>query len=295
MEKENTRFGMKIMNMIHLLKASLFTLACVAAVAVYGQTPSAKPAYGYDSTHGHYFEAAKDTRLYYEIYGSGDPVLLLHGGVYGYINEFASFIEELSKTNQVICLATRGHVKSDVGHEPYTYDQRAADAKKLLDHLQIGRVAVIGFSDGGYSAYRMAANYPATVNKLVVIGAGDRPQGTSEGVTYSAAELMKTSSSYFKKRVAAMREPARWDESLQMLNKLYSEAVVSSETFIKIKCPVLLVAGDRDDFSPPASVLKAHQSLTDSRLAVIPGCGHVVFGCNWPAVWDCINPFLQKK
>jgi pimeloyl-ACP methyl ester carboxylesterase len=271
----------------------LSMLAFCAVITVNGQTIT--PAYGYDSLRGKYFEVARDTKLYYEVYGEGQPVLLLHGGVYGYIDEFEYFITELSKTNRVICLATRGHVKSDIGHEPYTYDQRASDAKKLLDHLGIDSAMVIGFSDGGYAAYRLAANYPAVVRRMVVIGAGDRPAGSKEGATYSAEALMKSSGNYFKKRLAVMREPERWNESLQMLNKLYAEGVTSTETFTKIKCPVLLLAGDRDNFSPPASLLKAQQGIANSQLAIVPGCGHVVMYCNWPAVWNSVLPFLKKK
>jgi pimeloyl-ACP methyl ester carboxylesterase len=106
---------------------------------------------------------------------------------------------------------------------------------------------------------------------------------------------MKSSGAYFKKRVAAMREPQRWDESLQMLNKLYAEGVTSTETFSMIKCTTLLLAGDADNFSTPASMLKAHDSIKDAKLAIIPGCGHVVFYCNWPAVWNCVVPFLARR
>ena len=198
----------------------------------------------------------KKQKLYYEIYGEGEPVLMLHGGVYGYINEFEFFIDALSKNYRVICLGTRGHVKSDIGHEPFTYDQRAEDAKKLLIHLGINKATIIGFSDGGFSAYKLAANYPEYVEKMVVIGAGDSPEGSGVNYGYNEEKLMAEAGGYFKDRLEAMPEPDRWNESLQWLNKLYEQSVVSSGTFEKITCPVLLIAGDNDEYSDPESLLE---------------------------------------
>jgi pimeloyl-ACP methyl ester carboxylesterase len=113
--------------------------------------------YGYNKDAGKYFNVGNNTNLYYEIYGEGDPLLILHGGVFGYIDEFEYLIPKLVEKYQVICLATRGHVKSDIGNEPYTYEQRASDAYKLIQILDLDKVTIIGFSDGGFTAYKLAA------------------------------------------------------------------------------------------------------------------------------------------
>lgn len=248
--------------------------------------------YGYNTEAGAYFDVGNNTKLYYEIYGKGEPLLMLHGGVYGYIDEFAPLIPKLAEKYQVICLATRGHVKSDIGHEPFTYEQRASDAFKVIKHLELRKVTVIGFSDGGYSALKLAALYPEVVTKMVVMGAGDRAVKRKDPLHYSAEELMKSSGGYFKKRVSNMPEPNRWDESLKMLNDLYNNSIVSEETFKKIKCPVLIMSGDNDEYMSPESVLAAHSALADSRMSIIPECGHVIFYCNFPAVWESMKGFL---
>ena len=77
--------------------------------------------YGNNEKKGNYFDAGNNTKLYYETYGEGELVILLHGGVLGYIDELGSFISKLSKNYTVYCLATRGHGKSEIGHEPFTY------------------------------------------------------------------------------------------------------------------------------------------------------------------------------
>lgn len=151
----------------------LFCLLTGATLCSFGQPV----AYGNNPQAGHYYDTGS-AKLYYEIYGAGKPVVLLHGGVYGYIDEFEPFIKRLAETNRVICIATRGHGKSEIGHAPFTYAQRSDDAYKIIRSLTKDSVTVIGFSDGGYSGLTLAALHPELVKKLVAIGAGDhRPAG----------------------------------------------------------------------------------------------------------------------
>lgn len=249
--------------------------------------------YGYNDEAGKYFDVGNNTQLYYEIYGEGAPLLILHGGVFGYIDEFENLIPKLVEKYQVICLASRGHVKSDVGSEAYTYEQRASDAYKLIQLLGLKKVTVIGFSDGGFAAYKLAAIYPDVVEKMVVMGAGDDPKKEEPGTSsYSADNLMAEYGDHFQKRVEAMPEPDRWNESLMMLNDLYNNSYVSEETFKKIQCPVLVMSGDGDEYSGPEECLAVHNYLPDSRLSIIPGCGHVILYCNFPAVWESMKIFL---
>lgn len=249
--------------------------------------------YGYNEEAGAYFEVADDTRLYYETYGSGEPLVMLHGGVFGYIDEFSGLIPKLAERYRVICLATRGHVKSDIGHEPYTYEQRANDAYQLIQHLGLEKVTIIGFSDGGFTAYKLAALYPDVVEKIVVMGAADDPKKEGEAPTnYTAEVLLEAYEAYFKKRLEHMPEPERWGESLAMLSDLYNNNHISKPTFEKIKCPVLIMSGDSDYYSRPEQVIAAHSYIANSQASLIPGCGHVILDCNFPAVWESMKPFL---
>src|SRR6266705_2227271 len=83
--------------------------------------------YGNNPETGKYLNVG-DAKIYYEVYGHGKPLVLLHGGVYGYIDEFENFIPKPAEHFQVICIATRGHGKSEMGHSAFTYQQRAEDA-----------------------------------------------------------------------------------------------------------------------------------------------------------------------
>lgn len=246
---------------------------------IYGQNPEA----------GKYFDAG-GVKLYYETYGKGEPVLLLHGGVYGYISEFEYLIPKLAENHQVICLATRGHGKSEIGHQPFTFQQRADDAVKLLKHLKLDSTIVIGFSDGAASGLKMAATYPDMVIKLVAMGTGDRKTGNTERASYSAEGLSKSAGDYFAPLLKLMPEPQRWNESLTMLNDLYNNDHMSTETFQKIKCPVLMMAGDNDHVD---KVVSAFNQIPNAKLSIIPNCGHVILYCNFPAVWESMRGFVN--
>ena len=92
-----------------------------------------------------------------------------------------------------------------------------------------------------------------------------------------------------------MPEPGRWSECLDKLNKLYNDDPVSKETFEKIKCPVLVMSGDRDSYNTLEKVVTCANAIPGSQLSIIPGCHHVVFFCNFPAVWESVKPFLGIK
>ncbi|GAB3175175.1 alpha/beta fold hydrolase [Telluribacter humicola] len=273
------------------LTTLLLVLLTTWATAVLGQNSI---PYGNNPVAGKYHTLKDGTRLYYEVYGKGAPMVLLHGGVYGYIDEFAPFISKLSENYQVICIATRGHGKSENGKEPYTYQQRADDAYQVIRSITPDSVVVLGFSDGAYSGYKLAAIHPELVKKLIAIGAADNPKGSrKEKANYTPESLMSQSGQFFKTRLELMPQPEKWGESLSRLNVLYNEDYISRETFEKIKCPVLVMSGDRDGYHTVEGVVAASRMIPKSQLSIIPGCSHVVFYCNFPAVWEAISPFIK--
>src|ERR1041385_2874766 len=100
-------------------------LVVILVVAALGASAQKIP-YGNNPDAGLYYNFG-DANLYYEVYGEGPPLVMLHGGVYGGIDEFEPFIERFSKKFQVICIATRGHGKSELGKDPMSFQQRADD------------------------------------------------------------------------------------------------------------------------------------------------------------------------
>ena len=141
----------------------------------YSQTNTKIP-YGNNPKAGHYVQA-DDAKLYYEVYGEGEPLIILHGGILGYMDEMTDFIDRLQKDYQVIAMATRGHGKSEIGSKPITYERRANDVLAVINAVTQDSVTVLGFSDGAYTAYKVASLFPERVKKMVAIGAGEQTPG----------------------------------------------------------------------------------------------------------------------
>src|ERR1700721_2149745 len=150
---------------LYTLFAALLLLSCARA-----QNKPASVPYGANSEAGHYLQV-DDANIYYETYGSGGtPLILLHGGLYGYIEEFGDLISGLSKDRRVIAIATRGHGRSDIGTKPFSYALFAEDALAVIRHETSGKVDVLGFSDGAVTSYTLASVHPELVRRLGAIG-----------------------------------------------------------------------------------------------------------------------------
>ena len=254
---------------------------------------SATP-YGDNLKVGEYVQAG-DAKIYYEVYGAGEPILILHGGGVGSPYELGRILDELKKSHKLIVMSTRGHGRSEIGHEPLTYKQKADDALAVLDAVKIFEpIQILGFSDGAYTAYEIAALYPARVERITAIGAGTLKAGffSSE---ISLAELEKLDEKFFAAQKKIRPEPERWQEFLSDYMKFWSEQNIGAETFGKIKCPVLLIVGDEDDHAPVATVLEAHQLIKNSRLCVVPKAWHTAFLDNFDMTAAAIFQFVMRN
>ncbi|HEX8024024.1 alpha/beta hydrolase, partial [Mucilaginibacter sp.] len=139
--------------------------------------------YGNNPAAGNYLKVKDGTRIYYETYGMGRPLVLLHGGLYGEISEYENLIPVLSKNFMVIAIATRGHTKSEIGHQPYTYELMSDDAYSVIRYITKDSVTLIGFSDGAVIALDLTIRHPDLVKKLVFAG------GNVSAASYRPGEM----------------------------------------------------------------------------------------------------------
>jgi len=256
--------------LIMLISAFVIAL-CANAQVQYGNEPSA----------GSYYNTG-DARIYYEVYGKGSPVVLLHGGIYGYISDFDFLIPELSKKFMVIAIATRGHGKSELGHQPLSYSLFAEDSYKVIRHLTKDSVILIGFSDGAEQAYYIAANHPDAVKKMVAIGGNfGATDYNAEGKKFinalNAEYIEKNEQAFFSPRKKIMPEPARFDEFVNDMAAVWRDSVyVSKKIIATIRCPALIMAGENDG-CPVEQYTALYRLLQNGHLAIIPGSDHLVF------------------
>jgi len=209
----------------------------------------------------------KDAELYYEIYGQGDPLLLLHGNSQS-ISVFEKQIKELSKGYKVIAVDTRGQGKStDSSSDPLSYDLYAEDMKTLLDSLHIIKTNILGWSDGGNTGLIMASKYPDYVKKLAMTGACTDPNkavsvGTLKEVS-SAIESLKA------------KDDKKSAYQIKLFTMLLTEPHISPEALSRIKSPVLVMAGEKD------MILAKHTkyiaaNIINSELFIFKGASHYV-------------------
>lgn len=281
---------------------SIITIVILSISNLYGQQTlrrAFQPAnvvnkipYGNNPQAGHYVQT-EDAKIYYEVYGKGQPIVLLHGGLFGSTIEFADFIDQLKGQYQVIAISTRGHGKSELGTEPLTLEQRANDAMTVINAVTKDSVIVLGFSDGGYSAYKLGAMYPARVKKMIVIGAGEIRPGLRE-FKFTAKMAMEMDKPFWEQQLKLMPEPNRVEDLFTQVANCYNNVTVSKELLSTIKCPVLVMAGDNDGGNPVERVVSAARFIPNHQISIIPNTGHGCHNENFPATWASILPFLKK-
>jgi len=257
-------------------------------------------AYGVNDEAGRYLDVG-DAKIYYEVYGEGEPILLFHGGMLGYIDEFANFIPTLSKHHQVIAVATRGHGRSELGTRDLSYSLFANDAAKILEKEGGKRATIIGFSDGAITAYLFSAAYPSLTKKVVSMagGFGSRwfhKEALSSIKTLTAERLMQQYPSFVESRKNLSNEPERWDEFITKLNQVNLQEEYIPDSLAKtISCPVLIIGGDRDDYFRIENFVHVYQTIPNSELLIIPNCGHLGLLDKQNVFKDIIAPFVLNE
>jgi pimeloyl-ACP methyl ester carboxylesterase len=285
----------KMMGVCAAFAAMLFS-CCAQA-----QNKSETITYGANPAAGHYLRV-DDANIYYETYGAGGtPLVLLHGGLYGYIEEFGDLIAELSKHRRVITIATRGHGKSDVGAQPFSYTLFANDAFAVIRHETGEKVDVLGFSDGAITSYTLANAHPELIRRLVAIGGPRKftdwtPGAQTDFKNAKPSDVERDSPQFVSDRKKLMPQPERWLEFNQKLAALWAGPVyVTDEQIRSIKVPTLIVAGDHDPYNQIPKFVELFQLLPKGELAIIPGCGHVVLDCKGKFTIAAVGAFLDQQ
>lgn len=248
-------------------------------------------------------------RLYYEIRGRGEPLVLLHGGL-GSTDMFAPIIPSLSNCHQVIAVDLQGHGRTADIERPLSIEALADDVAALLKYLGIERADIMGYSLGGGVALRIAVQHPNVVGKLVLVSAAFKRDGwypeIQAGMSQigpAAAEPMKQTPMHKMYATVAPR-PGDWPVLLTKMGELLRKDYDWSKDVAAIKAPTLLVFGDAD------AVRTAHaieffellgggkkdggwdgSGISSARLAILPGLTHYTIFSS-PALVAMVTPFL---
>ncbi len=214
-------------------------------------------------------------KMYYEIYGQGEPLVLIHGGGSTISSSFGRIIPKLAENYTVIAMELQNHGRSGFRDDPQTFEQDADDVAVLVKNLGIKNASFLGFSNGGTTAMLVGMQHPELVNKLVLIAAAYKRSGLVPGFFEGMSKVT----------IAQMPQDLK-DAFLQVnpdstkLQKMFDkdrERMIEFEDWSDaqlktIKAPTLIINGDKDVIVPEHALAMYH-NIANSELAIIPG-GH---------------------
>lgn len=264
-------------------------------------TAQQKPTTGYAPVNG--------LKVYYEIHGEGEPVVMLHGA-FMTITGWSDWVKELSKTRKVIAVEMQGHGRTADIKRPMSFENHADDVAALLDHLKIPSADIIGYSLGGGVAMQTAIRHPEKVRKVVSISSVFRFDGwVKEGrdaLPNITAEVFKGSpmEAEYKRLSPTPNEfPAFVKHVISTAAKPYD---FGAEKLRATKSPMFFIHGDADGvtFDHIAEMYRLKgggnihgdmQPRSESRLAMLPNTTHVTLMNHWPTIVPMVNDFLNAK
>ena len=284
-------------------KLSLKHLRATALMLTFlGSTAAAQePKTGYAPVNG--------LKMYYEIHGQGDPVVLLHGAFMTITNNWTEMIPQLSKSRQVIAVEMQGHGRTADINRDFSYENLADDIAALLDYLKIKQADVLGYSMGGAVAMQLAIRHPEKVRKVVSISAVFR----SDGMVKEAIEVFpRLEAGMFKgspieteyKKLSPT--PDQFETFVKHVVQLASKPYdFGAEKLKATKAPMLFIHGDADgvrlDYIAEVFRLKGgeiHGDLrprSESRLAILPDATHVTLMNKMDVIIPMVNDFLNAQ
>lgn len=251
-------------------------------VSIY-QAASEESVFGKNSEVGKVLKL-KNADLYYEVYGEGEPLFLLHGNS-GSIKDFYQQIPVLSKHYKVIVMDTRAQGKSiDKTENDFNYKIFADDVKALADHLGLQKINIAGWSDGGNTGLEFALKYPQNLNRLITIGANAFPDGVDQ-------ELINNFNIKYKV-LQLQNNPEKLNER-RLLKLMLKEPNISEKQLNKIQSKVLVIAGEKDVIKQSHTEFLAKQ-IPNSELKIYKDATHMIPFENADQLNQDILEFLKK-
>jgi len=261
-----------------------------------------KPTTGYAPVNG--------LKMYYEIQGTGEPVVLLHGAFMAIADDWRVWINELSKTRKVIAVEMQGHGRTADINRDITYENLADDVAALLDYLKIERADIVGYSLGASTAMQCAIRHPEKVRKVVSISVPFR----SDGWVKEANDFWPTLTWEMFKGTPMEADYKKLsptpDKFPDFVNHIKATALkpydFGADKFKATKAPMFFIHGDADGvrLAHIAEMFRLKgggeihgdmQARAASRLAIIPDTTHVTLMTRMTTIVPMINDFLDAK
>lgn len=245
--------------------------------------------YGSNSEVGTFVEI-NDTKIYYEEYGEGEPLLLIHG-CGADIKSMENQIDYFKDKFRVIVADSRGQGKSDLKTDSLTYNQITKDWEELVKHLKLDSINIVGWSDGGIVGLKMGINNNVKIKKIVTMGANLRPDTTA--VNSWAPKSVKENLDEAKNMIAKGDKSKDWNLEKQLDQLLYYHPNISHSELQKVNAAVLVINGDKDIIKNEHAV-EIFENLPHAQLCIMPGETHYTPGTNPKYFNSIVDKFLTK-
>lgn len=213
-------------------------------------------------------------QIYYARYGKGDPVILLHGGL-GNSDHWANQVPALAEHFQVIAIDSRGQGRSTRTKARVTYEVMANDVIAVMDNLKIDRASLVGWSDGGEIALKLAISHPERIAKLFVFGAnynseGSKPRSGRPADTFNAYAA-KCRADYEK----LSKTPKQFNELVDWMLPVWRTPMGFTKDQLRaIQAPTLVADGDHDEVIVLDQIQEMAKLIPNAQLAVFPDTSH---------------------
>jgi len=212
--------------------------------------------------------------IYYEVYGEGDPVLFIHGGLANG-DYWVNVIPAITDAGyQAIVMDSRGHGRSSFDETLISYEVMANDVLGLMDHLDIDKFDLVGWSDGGIIGLELAIHHPERLKKVVAYGANFDPTGVRLDInenTYWNAFVERASEDY--QRLSP--HPERWDEFLGNISNMWAtEPNYTEEQLRSITTPFLILDGAKEEAIDLNQTKLMALLVPGAELVIMPDTGH---------------------
>jgi pimeloyl-ACP methyl ester carboxylesterase len=213
-------------------------------------------------------------KMYYEIYGEGQPLVLIHGGGSTMHTSFGRIMPHLAKTHMVIGVDLQNHGHTSAREIPETFEQDADDVAALLTQLNMSNANVVGFSNGGSTTLQLGIRHPQLVNKLVAISAVYK----REGLFSWFWDMMKNPTLAGMPQIyqdVYLGIPGNTQAGLQNMHDKDAQRMVnftdwSKEDIKLIQAPTLVIVSDQDVITPEHTI-EMSRLIPNGRLAIFPG------------------------
>ncbi len=224
-----------------------------------------------------------NVNLYYEIYGEGEPLLMIHGNSQS-IGAFLNQVDEFSKYYKVILVDSRGRGNSSYDHNvELTYALQVEDMIEFVDYLELDKVHVLGWSDGGIIGLMMAIQYPERISNLIAMAANIFPEG-----------VKKTSLDRIKTYKQSIEDQDGSSIVLDLLNMLLKYPQLEFSDLQRIESKTLIVAGDHDEIRNEHTV-RIFENISNAQLAIMPNETHYLPAENPTLFNEVVLKFMGKK